>query len=83
MREPAKDCIIQAAKKPPPPVVTLSSRTTFNQSSLKNDLALKKTKQQKKKLWYCFIDSSHGEYSSTAGAAPGEEVQKMALAANS
>lgn len=29
-----------------PPVVTLSSQTTFNQSSLKNDLALKKNKNK-------------------------------------
>lgn len=51
-RESLPKTALYKEKSPPAPslVVTLSSQTTFNQSSLKNDLALKKTKQQKKKL---------------------------------
>lgn len=47
-RESLPKTALYKQQRTPPPVVTLSSQTTFNQSSLKNDLALKKQNNKRR-----------------------------------
>lgn len=64
---------------PHPLVVTLSSQTTFNQSSLKNDLVLKKQNNKRRNYDIVVLIHSVYECAYTAGASSGTEMHTVAL----
>lgn len=80
-RESLPKTALYKQKRPPllPLVVTLSSQTTFNQSSLKNDLVLKKQNNRRRNYDIVVLIHSVYEYAYTAGASSSTEMHTVAL----